>query len=200
MDFNAIIKRAIAIITKPKDEWQVIKSESMTITEMFTKYAIFLAAIPAIAGFLGWIIIGRSYGPFTIRAPIGRALLWAIFMYALSLAAVYLLAIIIDALAPSFGAQKDMVQSMKVVVFSSTAAWVGGIFHLIPVLAILALLCGLYGLYLLYLGMKSLKEPPQDKMAGYFVVTLIVSIVVQIVILLLVGVIAFGSARAFFSF
>ena len=113
---------------------------------------------------------------------------------------VYLVAFILDSLAPSFGAQKDMVQSMKVVVFASTASWVGGIFNLIPALSILAMLIGIYGLYLLYLGMKLLKEPPQDKLMGYFIVTLIVTIVVTVVISFIVGAIVFGSARGFFSF
>ncbi|MCK4835589.1 MAG: hypothetical protein KAT17_03090 [Candidatus Aminicenantes bacterium] len=104
MDFNAIIKRAIAILTKPNDEWKVIKGESATIQDLFLKYAILLAAIPAVAGFLGWIIIGRSFLGITIRAPFGRGFLWLLFTYIFSLVGVYLLGLIIDVLAPTFGA------------------------------------------------------------------------------------------------
>jgi hypothetical protein len=200
MDFNAIIKRAIALIIKPNDEWQTIKNETMSVADMFTKYALILAAIPAIAGFIGWVAIGRSFGFGTIRMPFGNALLWAIFMYIFSLVSVYILAFIIDALAPSFGSQKDMNRSLKVVVFSYTATWLGGIFHLIPALAILAIICSLYSLYLLYLGIKHLKEPPQDKLIGYFVVTIIITIVVQVLVMFLIGAIAFGSARGMFMF
>lgn len=200
MDFNAIIKRVVAIITKPNDEWQTIKNETMSIADMFTKYALCVAAIPAIAGFIGWVAIGRSFGFGTVRMPVGTALMWAIFMYIFSLASVYLLAFIIDALAPSFGSQKDMNRSLKVVIFSFTASWVGGIFNLIPALAILAMLCGLYGLYLLYLGLKHLKEPPQEKLMGYFIVSIIVAIVVQVLVMFLIGAIVFGSARGLFLF
>lgn len=193
MDFNAIIKRAIAIITKPKEEWEVIKNESMTIADMFFKYAIILAAIPAIAGFIGWVAIGRSFGFGTLRVPFANGLVWAVLTYVLSLGGVYLMAFIIDALAPSFGSGKDMNRSMKVAVFSNTAAWIGGIFNIIPALAIVGLLCGIYTLVLLYMGLKSLKEVPQDKMAGYFVVTLIVEIVIFFIIFFLASRIAFGG-------
>lgn len=150
MDFNAIIKRVIAILTKPKEEWEVIKNEQMSVADMYTKYAIVLAAIPAIAGFIGWAAIGKSFGFMTIRVPVFRALIWAIFQYAMSLGAVYLMALIIDALAPSFGAKKDMNRSLKVTIFAYTAAWVGGIFYLIPALSIVAALCAIYTWVLLF--------------------------------------------------
>lgn len=197
MDFDAIFKRVIGIITKPNEEWEVIKNESMTIADMFTKYAIILAAIPGIAGFLGYLLIGRSFMGITIRAPFGRALIWAIMMYVMTLVGLYILAFIIDTLAPSFGSQKNMVSSMKVAVYGSTAAWVAGIFYIIPALQILSLIAGIYTLYLLYLGIKIVKNPPQDKAAGYFVVVIIVEIIVAFLIGFLVSTIAFGRAAGF---
>ncbi len=197
MDFNAIIKRVVGIITKPNDEWQVIKDESTTTADLYTKYAIILAAIPAIAGFIGNLLIGRSIMGFTVRIPAGRALIWAVMMYVLSLVGVYILGFIIDALAPSFGSQKDMVNSLKVAVYASTAIWVAGILYIIPMLSILVLIAGLYGLFLLYLGIKIVKNPPQDKAAGYFVVVIVVAIVVNVLIGIIVAAAAFGSAARF---
>jgi hypothetical protein len=200
MDFNAIIKRVIAIITKPNDEWQVIKNETMSIADMFTKYAVILAAIPAIAGFIGYGLIGISVGFGTFRIPLGRCLIWAIFMYALSLVGVYLTAFIMDALAPSFGSQKDMNRSLKVVVFSWTPVWIAGILYIIPSIAVIVWIASLYALFLLYTGMKSLKEPPQDKLMGYFIVTLVINVVVLFLVGFIVSTVAFGSARALFMF
>lgn len=195
MDFNAIIKRAMAILTKPNDEWKVIKGESATIQDLFVKYAIILAAIPAVAGFLGWILIGRSFLGITVRAPFGNSILWAIFSYIFSLVGVFLLGFVIDALAPSFGSKKDMVASMKVAVYAYTAMWVAGVFYLIPNISFLAFIGGLYSLFLLYTGIKDLKEPPQDKAVGYFVGTIVIAIVISVIIGMLVTLIAFGSAR-----
>lgn len=193
MDFNAIIKRVIAIITKPVEEWEVIKNEQMSTSDMYVKYAIFLAAIPAIAGFIGWVAIGRSYGFFTYRMPIANALIWAVMIYVMNLVSPFVLSFIMDALAPSFGAAKDMNRSLKIAIFSSTAAWVAGIFNIIPSLAMIASLGGLYGLYLLYLGIKSLKEPPADKVMGYTIVTLIAAVILFFVIGFIVAAVAIGT-------
>ena len=195
MDFNAIIKRAVAILTKPSEEWKIIKGESTTIQDLFLKYAVLLAAIPAVAGFLGWIIIGRSFLGITVRAPFGNSLLWLIFSYALSLVGVFILGFIIDLLAPTFDSKKDMVASMKVAVYAYTATWIAGIFHLIPNISFLAFIGGLYSLYLLYLGIREIKEPPKDKAVGYFVTTIIIGIVISVIVGMLAALISFGTTR-----
>jgi len=179
IDANAIIKRVIAIITKPTEEWEVIKNESMKVGDMFTRYAIFLAAIPAIAGFIGFVLIGVSVMGFTVRYPMANALIWAIVTYVMQLVGIFVIGFVIDALATTFGAQKDMVGSIKTAVFASTPGWIAGILYIIPALSILAIIGGLYGLNLLYLGLKIVKNPPQDKLVAYFTVSLIVAAVVM---------------------
>jgi len=197
MDFNLIIQRAIGIITKPVDEWKKIKGEQSTVVGLFTNYAIILAAIPAIAGLVGWMIVGRSFMGITIRIPFMRSFTWAILMYVFSLVGVYLLAMVIDFLAVNFGAKKDIVDSTKIAVYSTTPSWVAGVFYLIPALGMLAMIAGFYSLYLLFLGIKDIKTPPGDKATPYFAVVIIVYIVIAFLISFIVGTIAFGSARAF---
>ncbi len=194
MDFNAIIKRAINVITKPNDEFQAIKGEKMTIADMYVKYAIFLAAIPAIARFIGLLLL-----PFGTRL-FGRFLIGSILLYVLSLGGLYVLAFIIDTLAPNFGGKKDINSSLKIAVFSYTAAWIGGILYIIPSQPfwILAGLAGIYTLYLLYVGMKNLKEVPQDKMVGYYVVTIIAAIIIFFIIGLIVSTIIWGRFGGYF--
>lgn len=177
MDFNAIIKRVIGIITKPNNEWEVIKNESMTVGDMYTKYAIILAAIPAIAGFIGFSIFS---GTFMLRFSISYVLIWAIITYIMQLVGVFLVGIIIDTLATNFGSQKNTVDSMKIAVFSFTPMWIAWILFIIPALGLLGMIIGgLYSLYMLYLGIKIVKNPPQDNLMGYFIVTLIISIIVS---------------------
>lgn len=186
MDFSKLIKRVIAIITKPNDEWQVIKQEEMSVAGMFTGYAVILALIGPIAGLIGWMAFTGWGAKFFVT--------WSIVTYVLSLAGVFLAGFVIDALATTFGAQKNMVESMKVAVFAMTASWVAGVFHLIPALSILAGLAGFYSLYLFYLGLKFVKNPPQDKLVGYFVVILVVEIVIYFIIGAITTAIVFGSA------
>jgi hypothetical protein len=188
-----LFERAKNILVSPKTEWEVIKGEQSTVADLFTKYAMILAIIPVAATFIGQSIVGISLGPFgSFKVPISNGLIYAVLQYVLTLVGVYVSAFVVDALAPSFGSTKDMVASLKVVVYSWTAAWVAGIFGIIPVLGILGIL-GLYSLYLLYLGLKIVKETPQDKLAGYLIVTIIVLIVIYFVIGAVVAAIALPS-------
>ena len=189
-----LVERAKNILLTPNKEWDVIKAENISVTEMFTKYAMILAAIPAFAGFIGYALIGISYGFGTFRIPIGSALVWAILMYIVSLAGTYLFGFIIDALAPSFGSTKNLAASMKVVVFSYTAAWVAGVLMIIPSLGILGSIASVYSLYLLYIGLGKVKDVAKDKMVGYFVVSIVVAVVIFFVIGLIVNRVAFGAA------
>ena len=116
--------------------------------------------------------------------------------YLLSLVAVYVLAFVIDALAPTFGGTKDMIKAFKVAAYASTAAWLAGIFAIIPMLAFLGLV-GLYSLYLLYLGLPKLMRVSEDKAVGYTVVVIVVYVVLYIVAAMVVAMVAlsfFGAA------
>jgi hypothetical protein len=185
-----LFERAKNILVTPKTEWEVIKSEQSTTSDLFTKYVLILAAIPAVATFIGQTLVGVSLGPFgSYKLSMSDGILYAVVQYVLTIVGVYLAAFVVDALAPSFGSTKDMVASLKVVVYSWTAAWIAGIFSIIPVLGILGLL-GLYSFYLLYLGLKIVKDTPQDKLVGYLVVTIIVMIVIYFIIGAVVSAIA----------
>lgn len=189
-----LFERAKNILITPKTEWEVIKNEQTTVSDLFTKYVLILALIPAIAAFIGYSVVGVSFGPFgSFKMPIGRGLLYLVLYYGMSVGAVYLLAFIVDALAPSFGSKKDMLASLKVVAFSYTAAWVAGIFQILPMLGILSALGSLYALFLMYLGLKIVKETPEDKLVGYFIVVIIVAIVVYFIMGMIVSAIAFGG-------
>ncbi len=188
-----LVDRAKNILFSPASEWETIKVEPITINELFTRYAVILAAIPAVAGLIGYTVFGISFGLGRITLGMGTTITWAILTYILSLVSVYILGWIIDALAPSFGSTKDLVASMKVAVFSYTAAWVGGIFHIIPYLSVLAGLISIYSLVLLYMGLKRVKSVPDDKMVGYFVVIIVIAIVLYFIIGAIVGAVVFSG-------
>jgi hypothetical protein len=177
-----LVERVKRILLSPKTEWEVIDAEQTTTQELYTRYIMPLAAIGPVAQLIGTTVFGVPV-PFvgTYRVPIGSAITQAIVGYLLSLAAAYVLALIIDALAPTFNARRSQIQALKVAAYSMTASWVAGIFGLIPALSILGLL-GLYSLYLLYLGLPVLMKAPREKAAGYSAVVIIIGIVLWMVI------------------
>ncbi len=190
-----LIQRAMNILMKPTGEWTAIKNETWSTQDLFVKYALLLGAIPAVAGFIGYSLIGVSMLGVTIRYPIGSAIVWTVLQYALSMGVVFGIAAIMDALAPTFGAKKDFNTSLKIVVFSWTASWVGGIFMIIPSLSPLAMLAGIYSLVLLYFGMSSIRDIPKEKMVGYFITVLVLAIVLAVVVGIISG-LALGGAGA----
>jgi hypothetical protein len=175
-------ERIKGILLKPGNEWQTISGETTTIAELYKSYVIVLAAIGPVASFIGTSIVGISL-PFigSYRVPITTAIASSVVHYLLTLAGVYVLALIIDGLAPTFAAEKNISQAFKVAAYSSTAGWLAGIFMIIPALGVLGLL-GLYSLYLLYLGLPILMKSPKEKSMGYTVAVIIAAIVIFVVI------------------
>jgi hypothetical protein len=178
-----MIERIKGICLKPKTEWDVIAGEESSTADLFKGYAVPLAAITPIAGFIGGSLIGRSM-PFigSFRVPMVSGLVMAIFTFVMALVGVYVLSLIINYLAPSFGAQKDSRQALKVAVYSYTPAWVAGVLQILPMLGMLAVLAGLYGLYLLYLGLPRLMKCPQEKAVGYTAVVVVCAIVLSFIV------------------
>jgi hypothetical protein len=114
--------------------------------------------------------------------PFVSGLVSAIVNYVLTLGMVYVVALIVEALAPTFGGTKDRLQALKVVAYGSTASFVGGVFYLLPSLSPLAFLAALYSIYLFYIGLPVLMKCPKDKAVPYTVVVGIVAIVAGLVI------------------
>ena len=197
----ALVDRVKNILMSPRSEWQVIDAEPDTVASLYTGYIMPLAAIPAICSAIGMSMIGYTI-PIVgghYRTPIGSALVGAVVRYVLSLVVIYVTALIVDALAPSFSGTKNQVQALKVVAYSYTAAWVGGVFSIIPNLGVVGLLFSLYSLYLLYLGLPVLMKSPVDKAVGYTLVVIVVSIVLFMVVFGVVGMLGMGMGAAAMS-
>jgi Yip1 domain len=165
-----LVARVKAILLMPKTEWVFIDGETGDTNYLFTNYVAILAAIPAVAWFIGYSIAGLG---------IGRALIVAILSYVLlSCVAWYVAALVIDALAPTFGGVKNMGSALKLAAYSWTAAWVAGVFHLIPVLSILGIIGILYSFYLLWLGIPVLMKAPADRATPYTAAVVVIMVVI----------------------
>jgi hypothetical protein len=179
---KGLIERVKDILMSPKTEWGVIDAEPATIGGIYTGYVMILAAIGPIAMLIGH----QVFGIYGFKPPLEYSIAWAVMTYVLALISVYINALIIDALAPTFGGTKDSLKAFKVAAYSGTAAWIAGIFGIIPMLGILAIV-GLYSLYLLYLGLPRLMRVSEDKALGYTIVVIVVWLILYFVCLWLVG-------------
>jgi hypothetical protein len=177
-----ITERIKGILLRPKEEWQTIAGETTPIAELYKNYIIILAAIGPVASFIGMSFVGIGLpmgGPY--RVSITTGIVSAVVQYVLTLVGVYILAFIIDALAPTFSGEKNLNQAFKLAAYSYTPGWLVGVFALIPALGILGIL-GLYGLYLLYVGLPVLMKSPKEKSIGYTIAIIIAAIIIFVVI------------------
>jgi hypothetical protein len=179
----SIIARAKEILLRPVPTWEVIEAEDATIEGLYKTWVLPLAAIPPVCaaiGQLGWFgrfqIFGVRFHPSVIGI-----LTRALATYALSLAAVFVMAVIIDELALRFGGERSRTQAFKLVAYSGTAGWLGGVFELLPGPGwLIAFLAAIYSVYLFYLGLPKLMRNDPDKTSTYFALIVLVGLGVAI--------------------
>ena len=186
--------RARNILLTPNTEWPAIAEETTSTSSLITGYVVPLAALGAVAGFIGGSLVGMSL-PFLghYRVPIMTGLAGAVFAFVMAIVGVLILAFIINALAPTFGAEKNSAQAIKLAVYSYTPAWLAGVLQILPALSVLGIIAGLYGIYLLYLGLPRLMKSPPEKSAAYTAVIVVCAIVLSVAITVVGGVVV-GSA------
>jgi hypothetical protein len=176
-----IVSRARNIVMTPKTEWPVIAAEPADTTQLYTGYVVILAAIPLIAGLIGQLFAGMSSGRLLTIALVG---------YVASLINVAVVALLSSKIAPYFGGVDNTNQGFKLAAYAATAAWLGGVFLLLPwVGGVLRLLCGLYSLYLYWLGIPDLTLVPPERRVGFFVVVIIATILVAWIIAIVLSLI-----------
>jgi hypothetical protein len=163
-----IVDRVKNILLSPKEEWPKIEPEAATTQSLYLGYILILAAIGPICTAL------RAF-PFGIVA--------AVLAYVIALAMTYVVALIVDALAPSFGGEKNFIQSLKLTAYSHTAVWVAGILQLLGTIGgLIGLLAAIYAFYTFYLGAPVMKKCSAEKAVGYTLVVVICAIVLSVLV------------------
>jgi len=135
----------------------------------------------AVAVLAGTTIMYLLAGTLHLGLPSDKGSTGAIIQYVLALIGVYVIAFIIDALAPTFGGRKDFNSAFKVAAYAPTAAWVAGVFALLPILSVLTVPV-LYSLYLLYIGLPMLMRTPPERAIGYVIAVIVCAVIVWVLI------------------
>ncbi len=174
-----LVDRVKSILLTPKAEWAKIDTEEADVGKLYTGYVLPLAALAAICTVIGLTVFGAGALGFTVRFSPVQAIVTGAIQLIMNLVGIFVLALIVNALAPTFGSAPNQTQAHKLAAYSATAGLLSGVFMIFPALGILGLL-GLYSLALLFIGLPVLMKTPDDKRIGYFATVLIVAIVVGI--------------------
>jgi hypothetical protein len=123
-----LVDRIKGMLVEPRSEWPKVAAEPATVQSLYT----------------GWIMILAAVGPIALLLAM-HSIQFAIAQYVLALITTFVLAVIVDALAPTFGGTKDFVAALKLVAYSYTAAWLAGVFLLLGMLGyLLTLIATIY--------------------------------------------------------
>lgn len=179
------IARVKGMLLRPGQTWDEIDTETATPGGLYA-YVAPLAAIPAVCGLIGVMLVGQTLlGLVSFRPSIVWLLGDALIGFVLSLGWVYLVALIADTLAPRFDGEKNFIQALKLTAYAPTAGWVAGVFMLLPMAGWLAAAAGgLYSLYALYLGLPKLMKTPAHRTMAFFLTIVGMSIAIGVVLAL----------------
>ena len=185
--------RIKGILLEPKVEWPKIAAERASIGSLYTSYIVPLAGFAVLCGFirnlLGVTVLGVTYRPSYMESVTS-----AVWQLAVQLVGVFLLALVMETLAPYFDGQKDRIGALKLAGYSATAAWLSNVFLLIPWLGILTLL-SLYTLYLIRTGAPVLLKVPENK-AIVFTASLVgIGIVASLIFFATVGPLLYSGSN-----
>jgi hypothetical protein len=179
---QTVIERAKSVCVSPDSTWSAIANERTEAAPLITGYVLPLAGAAAVAQAIGVAVVGQNLGLLgTYRMPVTTAVGMAVASLIFAAVGVVLMSIIIDALAPTFGAERSREQALKVAVYSATPVWVAGLLQVVPVLGVVALIGALYALYLLYLGLPKLMKSPPDKTLGYLGAVIACAVVIGVI-------------------
>jgi hypothetical protein len=179
-----LLERIKNIMLTPKTEWPVIAAEPTSIKQLYLGYIMPLLAAATIISFVRMSVIGVStpFGGF-FRIQLGSGVLFAVERFGFGLLGFYLVALLINELAPTFGGKRDLVQALKTTAYSFTSALLGSLLAILPVLStLIALVALIYGIYLLYLGLPIMMQAPPGKATGYTVAVVLCTLLGGIVL------------------
>jgi divalent metal cation (Fe/Co/Zn/Cd) transporter len=177
-----IVKRVYGILVRPDTEWPEIEKEPGDTATLFLSYVAILALIPAVCWIIGVSVIGIKVPVGTFRVPIEKALIGVMIGYLATFAIVYLVALVTDAVAPSFDSQRSFPNALKISVYGHTPFWVAGIFFLLPGLRFFTYILAFYGLYLGWKGLPHLMKTPREKSLMFAIAIMLGAVIVSIIL------------------
>jgi hypothetical protein len=157
-----ILSRAYGLFRDPNAEWEQIRAEETTIPNILIGYVAPLALIPPVCDLIGSIVFNHMLQIEPAQAVLRAAITWIV-----SVAFVFLLGILINALAETFEADRNELSAQKIAAYSLTPSFLSGVFSLWPPLWWLSLFALAAMVFLMYRGLPILMKAPIERALGY---------------------------------
>ncbi len=184
-----LLNHVWGLFAHPEDEWKTIRKERCTVTRCYCSHVLILAAIPAIAGYIGttqvgWAVPGgREIHTLTQQS----ALQIAILFYFTMLVAVLSIGAMIHWMGKTYGSKQPLSQCIVLASYTATPLFLIGAMLLYPLLW-LNMLIGLpalaYTVYLLYTGVPVMMGVTKER--GFLFASAVLAVGLVMLVALLV--------------
>ncbi len=170
-----LLARIKGMMLAPRVEWARIERESTPSARLYVTFVLPLAIVAALVAFV-------RVGDGVIRAPLRAGLITAFLVLVFGLLGILIVALVIDALASSFGGVRNRRRAAVTAAYASTPIWIATVFIPFPsVWPALYVLAVAWHTYLLYLGLRVLMRASPDRVLGYATTVVLCSILLEIV-------------------
>ncbi len=189
---------------KPKQGWEKLAKENFTIKELYLKFVLIFAFIPAFSHFIGFTVFKSVYirgiqdflqiaekdsqqNPQTIEymkallkalqdSDLTKEILIMLVTYGFELFKPVVLASIIFFLAGAFGGLKDLNKAYTVAVFALIPSWAAGAFYAVnsPISMFVLFLASFYTFYLVFIGGEKVLKIPTEGSKHFQFIILVV--------------------------
>ncbi len=187
-----VLTHVLGIFTNPTRQFEEIRDKDCTVKNCYMSHVLILAAIPAIAGFIGATQIGWTPGASSQSAAkltVGSALQMCLAAYFAALAGIYIIGRSVHWMASTYGIENpDEGKCIMMVAYVATPMLVAGVLGLFPSLwlymtGLLAAIA--YSTYLLYTGLPVVLGLPSDR--GFFFSSAVLTVVLVVFVGILIA-------------
>lgn len=190
-----VIGHIVGLFSSPTAEWQKIRDEPRSASACIFRHVIFVAAIPAVSGYVGTTQVGWAIGASgTHYLSNESAGVIAILTYLTMIAGVIGMGLMIQWMAKTYSGEQTFDRCIVFAAYTATPLFLVGLTLLYPLLW-LNMLLGLpavaYTLFLLYNGIPIVMQ--MDKEKGFLFASAIVSLgLVAMIAILAITVLLWG--------
>ncbi len=187
-----VLSHVFGLLTSPVKEFETIREEKQTEVGSYVSHAIILAAIPAIATFIGVTQIGWKPTASTteaVRMTVGSGLQICIVAYLAALVAIYVIGRAVYWMADTYGIENAEEQRcIALIAYIATPMLLVGVLGFSPSLWLISigiLAAIAYSTYLLYTGIPVVLQIPKDR--GFFFSSAVLTVVLVVFVGILIS-------------
>ena len=166
MQVTSLLRFVGPIIARPFATWRAVAGERISLASLAFGYALPLALIGPVATYVARRYVGLRVGHVVYRSSSEAALAQSEFSFVLAIAGLLIVALLVELLAPAFGAARSFSKSFVITAFAYTPVWLATVTVLFPPLGFLQLAALGYEVFLLHAGLTTVLGVPRARAGG----------------------------------